>query len=220
MPNPNYITTLKNDDKTSDLTPRTTIPAIYDSDLQYLNSNLKAPDLNALQDGEVGKLEGNFAQIEVSPSQHAYSVGKMLVYNGILYSVTSAISVGDLLVIGTNIEKKSVDDALTLSHYNGSIATYGGTVDAYKQGRLCYLRVYSLGGTSAIPSASSKINLNLGLPSAYLPEKDTPVTFKYGGGEDYTGIQYGVVKTNGDFSYYRYHNVDDGSFAITYVTAS
>lgn len=113
MPNPNYITTLKDDDKTNDLTPRTTIPAIYDSDLQYLNSNLKASDLNALQCGEVGKLESNFAQIEVSPSLHAYSAGSMLVYNGILYSVTSAISVGDLLVVGANLQSKSVADSLS-----------------------------------------------------------------------------------------------------------
>ena len=43
------------------------------------------------------------APIEVSPSAHAYSVGKQLLYNNVLYTVTSPIAVSDALTEGTNI---------------------------------------------------------------------------------------------------------------------
>lgn len=45
----------------------------------------------------------NIAPVEVSPSEHAYAVGKQLIFNGILYDVTSAIAVNDALTVGTNI---------------------------------------------------------------------------------------------------------------------
>lgn len=160
MPNPNYITTLKDDDKTNDLTPRTTIPAIYDSDLQYLNNNLKASDLNALQGGEVGKLESNFAQIEVSPSLHAYSVGSMLVYNGILYSVTSAISVGDLLVVGTNLQSKSVADSLSdISDYSTSEKRIGTWIDGSPLYRIVIEQAWGTGDNCIVtlPSGITKM---------------------------------------------------------------
>lgn len=50
------VTTLKNAEKTDNLLPRTELNAIFDSDGNYLDSNLKASDLNALKGGAVDEL--------------------------------------------------------------------------------------------------------------------------------------------------------------------
>jgi hypothetical protein len=44
------------------------------------------------------------APLEVSPSANAYAVGKQLIYNDTLYKAKTAIAVGDVLTVGTNIE--------------------------------------------------------------------------------------------------------------------
>lgn len=56
---------------------------------------------------------GSLAMIEASPATANHAVGTYLVYNGILYSVTSAIAVGETLVVGTNISEAKVGDALS-----------------------------------------------------------------------------------------------------------
>lgn len=43
------------------------------------------------------------APVENETSTHAYSVGEQLIYNATLYTVTSAIAIGDTLTVGTNI---------------------------------------------------------------------------------------------------------------------
>ena len=45
----------------------------------------------------------NIANVETSPSTHAYAVGKQLIFNGLLCKATSAIAVGDTLAVGTNL---------------------------------------------------------------------------------------------------------------------
>lgn len=52
-------------------------------------------------------LVGNFAQIESATAAEAHSVGDYIVYNNQLYKVIAAISVGDTLEVGTNIESTS-----------------------------------------------------------------------------------------------------------------
>lgn len=44
------------------------------------------------------------APVEVTPSQHAYQIGKQLIFNSTLYTVISPIAVNDALVVGTNIQ--------------------------------------------------------------------------------------------------------------------
>lgn len=56
---------------------------------------------------------GSLAMIEASPATANHAVGTYLVYNGILYSVTSAIAIGETLVVGTNIAEAKVGDALS-----------------------------------------------------------------------------------------------------------
>ena len=50
----------------------------------------------------------NIAQVETSPTTHAYSVGQYLIYNGQLYKVTSSIANGGTLTVGTNITATTV----------------------------------------------------------------------------------------------------------------
>ena len=52
------------------------------------------------------------AQVETSPTTHAYSSGDYLMYNYQLYKVTSSIAVGGTLTVGTNITATTVMDEL------------------------------------------------------------------------------------------------------------
>ena len=55
----------------------------------------------------------NIATIEdTSTASQAYSVGEYLAYNGILYKVTTAISKGDPLTVGSNIASTLVGNEL------------------------------------------------------------------------------------------------------------
>ena len=58
-------------------------------------------------------LVGSVAQIETSPATASHTVGQYLVYNGQLYKVTAAISVGETLVVGTNIVATSVGSEIS-----------------------------------------------------------------------------------------------------------
>lgn len=57
---------------------------------------------------KIGYMDDNIAPTEVSPTENAYSVGDLLIYNNELYEVVAAIAIGESLTVGTNIEKKSV----------------------------------------------------------------------------------------------------------------
>ena len=58
----------------------------------------------------IQNITGRVAPIESNPTTHAYAIGDLLVFNGMLYEATAAISSGDTLVIGTNIASTTVDD--------------------------------------------------------------------------------------------------------------
>lgn len=58
-----------------------------------------ANKVKSLVDGRIS----NIANVEESPSTHAYAVGKQLIFNGLLCNATSAIAVGDTLAVGTNL---------------------------------------------------------------------------------------------------------------------
>ena len=51
----------------------------------------------------IDKNADNIASVEVSPAESGHSVGSQIIYNGVLYNVTSTISENDDLVVGTNI---------------------------------------------------------------------------------------------------------------------
>ena len=91
----------------------------------------------------------NIAPVEMSStSANAYAVGDMLIYNGQLYEVISAIAVGNTLTVGTNIQAskvsakiKEIDSNLTVT--SGSVTWNTGNVSGdptrktwYKMGKL------------------------------------------------------------------------------------
>ena len=60
------------------------------------------------------------APAESSPSTSAYAVGDQLIYNNVLYTVTTAISIGDALTVGTNISAS--DDIITqIENHSGGL---------------------------------------------------------------------------------------------------
>ena len=63
--------------------------------------------------GAVNKVQQGFAPIETSSSSaHAYALDDLLVYNGVLYKAKTAIYVGDVLTVGTNIEETTIANKL------------------------------------------------------------------------------------------------------------
>lgn len=58
----NYITTLKDEDKTNNLLPRTVLKAVADDNGNYLDSGLAASDVNALKNGKVADMDNRIAQ--------------------------------------------------------------------------------------------------------------------------------------------------------------
>lgn len=71
---------------------------------------------------------GNIATIESSPASANHAVGEFIVYNGQMYSVISAITAGNALVVGTNISATSAGAELTslkngLSTVNSTLST-------------------------------------------------------------------------------------------------
>jgi hypothetical protein len=61
----------------------------------------------------ISRLSEDFAPVEESTtSAHAYSVGDLLVLNNYLYRVTADISIGNTLAVGTNIERRTVEDEI------------------------------------------------------------------------------------------------------------
>lgn len=73
----------------------------------------------------IDKNANNIAPVEDSPVENPYYVGDQLIYKGVLYNVTSDISIGDSLDIGTNISvapkiNSSVKSVLNKLRSNGS----------------------------------------------------------------------------------------------------
>ena len=72
----------------------------------------------------IDKIASAIAPVEVSPSEHAYTVGRQIIYNGVLYTVTSAIAVNDNLEVGVNI----ISSSNVLTQMGNKLSTY--TTDA------------------------------------------------------------------------------------------
>lgn len=69
-------------------------------------------------------VEANIAPVETdaTSSSQAYTVGKQLILNDVLYTVTSAITAGDALTVGTNIAAAD-DIAKQIADVKTSIAS-------------------------------------------------------------------------------------------------
>lgn len=67
-----------------------------------------ASDTDAKLATSLAPILGNFATAETSPTSASHAVGEYLLYNNRLFRVLAAISAGQQLTIGTNIEQTSV----------------------------------------------------------------------------------------------------------------
>ena len=65
-------------------------------------------DFDENLNARIDKMLNCLAQVETSPTTHAYSSGDYLMYNYQLYKVTSSIAVGGTLTVGTNISATTV----------------------------------------------------------------------------------------------------------------
>ena len=80
----------------------------------------------------ISRILGDFAEIESSATaSKAYAVGDYLVLNGYFYKATAAITMGDELVEGTNIEKTSVKGELNICKASSfKVGTVTGTTNS------------------------------------------------------------------------------------------
>lgn len=150
-------------------------------------NNLETRIGNAFDEVEndFDKMAGNLAPIEVSPATTNHAVGSQIVYNGILYKVTSAISTGDNLVVGTNISPYPVSSAISDIIEYGSNSN-GGYIKCSNGVLICF-KNYDTGnltGWSTWGSLYAKTISSLGaMPYDFI---DYPSVFKtirdgYGG---------------------------------------
>ena len=63
---------------------------------------------------DIKKGKGVIAVRETSPATAAHAVGDYIRYNGVTYKVKSAISIGDSLILNTNIEANGLPDGTTI----------------------------------------------------------------------------------------------------------
>lgn len=108
-------------------------------DLEILEEGDPA-DLTTVSDNfdKIDAVAGDIATIETSPTQSSHAAGEFLLYEGRLYKVTSAISAGGSLILGTNVsaanignEIKSLKDLLDRFPYviiEGASSTYAPSV--------------------------------------------------------------------------------------------
>lgn len=85
----------------------------HSDDVELANGTTLTTDLTN-KETKISKTQTDFAQVETSPSTHAYTKGQMLIYNNQLYRVKAAIAIGNTLTIGTNIEAVSVSTLSTM----------------------------------------------------------------------------------------------------------
>ena len=72
-----YITTLKDNTKTNDILPRTSLKAVSDDNGNYLDSQLTASDVNALKNGKISSMDSAISainSIKVKKDQHWDSI--------------------------------------------------------------------------------------------------------------------------------------------------
>lgn len=124
---------------------------------------LSADNMNNLETrigNAFDEMAGNLAPIEVSPASTNHAIGAQIVYNGILYKVTSAISTGDNLVVNTNITKYPVSSAISdISDYSTSEKRIGTWIDGSPLYRIVVEQAWGTGDTCdvTLPSGITKM---------------------------------------------------------------
>ena len=93
--------------------------AIYRNGIKYIgvtdaaNMSIDVGQSTLNLESTVQNLIKDFATVETNPTSNSYSVGSFITFNGVLYKVKEPITVGDTLVIGTNVERTTVGELNT-----------------------------------------------------------------------------------------------------------
>ena len=130
----------------------------------------------------------------------AYAVGEMFIFNNVLYKATSAISLGDAIVIGTN-----ADVAGTITDAYGK---YGGVVGVDADNPITGGRITTAGG-SWTATEDCWLMGNTGMATS-VATVYFPVCFPVKSGQQITTRSSGQVEIN----------VDNKQFYKTFVSGS
>lgn len=100
---------------------------------------------------------GSVATIETSPTVAAHAVGDIILYGGKIYEVTAAISIGESLVIGTNIVATSIGDEISalnagLTNVESETINYNNSAAVFvvrKVGKICTASISTNSSTTS-----------------------------------------------------------------------
>lgn len=153
----------------------------------------------------------NLADSETSPSTHSYSVGQYLVYNGQLYRVKRAISVGESLVVGTNIVSTSIGFELTKERLSSSLigANTGYTFSNVEISRVGNIYQISADVTGTINANDTTIG---NVESSLRPSTSLYGSGRYGVSGSYTHSATAMLLANGTIRIMGNHT-DTGNLA-------
>lgn len=130
--------------------------------------------ISAMQ-SDISKLFGDFATVEASTTaSQAYKAGEYLIYNGYLYRVTTAISSGGTITVGTNVVQTTVGEKMsnrTLWYKEQAVSATTGNIVTISDSRITTDHVLS----EVVWDDSSKITAITGWST------DTPGTFTING---------------------------------------
>ena len=132
----------------------------------YEEGSAGETDLTARQ--AIADLLGNFATVETSSTaSRAYAVGENLVYDSVMYKVTTAIAQGGTITPGTNVQattvaaacdaaieeaKAAVETVETAEMVVTADSTYGIHVTFRKVGKVVTMSIYSEADTLEYPT--------------------------------------------------------------------
>ena len=140
-------------------------------DVELTGGATLSSDLTAKQT-KIDATQTDFAQVETSPTTHAYIRGQMLLYNNQLYRVKQTIAVGATLTVGTNIEAVSVStlsSMLTATNGNGFYFDYkDGTPGFYPTASKTASQFVPFGGTDFKALFPLSLSVRIGVnPGSY-----------------------------------------------------
>ena len=130
---------------------------LADSALQSVPSTYRTA---AAQDAIDAAQDSNIATIESSPATAAHAVGEYIVLNGQLYKVTAAISAGQTLTVGTNIESTNVANIIQNYSVTTIIDNYNGYVKFDSGLLMQWGRTLYTGGIEANSTVTTTVQLN------------------------------------------------------------
>ena len=173
----------------------------------------------------VETLTGSVATIEESPATANHAVGDFIVYNGQLYSVISAITAGNALVVGTNIsatsagaELTTLKNGLNVSDISSNFTIDSSYVDNFCANKTGKVAVLSFRIKASCPNNTTLVTMSNSVKPSY---NDVVSPFFSSNGSIQTQGSAWIERNNRSvITYYGSSNMASGSYStITYIIA-